>query len=89
MRAPLSWIKRVRGTPRRESRRADVAEKLIGVGLEVETVDEVTVTGPLLVGRVLEIEELAEFKKPIRYCQVESADGSAGIICGATQLRRG
>ena len=28
-------------------------------------------TGPLVIGRVLEIEELTGFKKPIRYCQVD------------------
>ena len=28
-------------------------------------------TGPLMVGRVVEIEELTEFKKPIRWCQVD------------------
>ena len=58
MRAPLSWIKEYAALPEGVSAR-DVAEKLISVGLEVETVEEVTVTGPLLVGRVLEIEELA------------------------------
>ena len=48
------------------------------------------VTGPLVVGRVLEIEELTGLKKPIRWCQVDvgDADGPRGVICGATQLRR-
>ena len=87
MRAPLSWIKEYAALPDGVTAR-DVAEKLIGVGLEVETVDEVTVTGPLLVGRVLEIEELAEFKKPIRYCQVDVGDEVRGIICGATNFAR-
>ncbi len=88
MRAPLSWIKEYAALPDGVTAR-DVAEKLIGVGLEVETVDEVTVTGPLLVGRVLEIEELAEFKKPIRYCQVDVGDEVRGIICGATNFAVG
>ena len=45
-------------------------------------------TGPLVVGRVREIEELEGFKKPIRYCQVDVGDANGtgelqGIICGA------
>ena len=31
------------------------------------------VAGPLVLGRVLSIEELSEFKKPIRHCQVDRA----------------
>ncbi|EEI17765.1 phenylalanine--tRNA ligase subunit beta [Corynebacterium lipophiloflavum] len=51
-------------------------------------------TGPLVVGRVLEIEELEGFKKPIRYCQVDvgQANGTGepqGIICGARNFSEG
>ena len=63
----------------------------------------VAITGPLVIGRVVEIEELTEFKKPIRYCRVDvgaptDVDGGEidptrpptnGIICGAHELRRG
>lgn len=51
-------------------------------------------TGPLVIGRVLEIEELTGFKKPIRYCQVDvgNANGTGepqGIICGARNFKEG
>ncbi|HRY09307.1 MAG: phenylalanine--tRNA ligase subunit beta [Actinobacteria bacterium] len=85
MRAPLSWIKEYAALPEGVTGR-DLAEKLIGIGLEVETVDEISISGPLLVGRVLEIEELTEFKKPIRYCQVDLGGTVNGIICGATNF---
>lgn len=88
MRAPLSWIKEYAALPEEVTGR-DLAEKLIGIGLEVETVDEISISGPLLVGRVLEIEELTEFKKPIRYCQVDLGDRVNGIICGATNFAVG
>jgi phenylalanyl-tRNA synthetase beta chain len=88
MRAPLSWIKEYAALPAEVTGR-DLAEKLIGIGLEVETVDEISISGPLLVGRVLEIEELTEFKKPIRYCQVDLGDKVNGIICGATNFAVG
>ena len=51
-------------------------------------------TGPLVIGRVKEIEELTGFKKPIRYCQVDvgQANGTGepqGIICGARNFKEG
>ena len=87
MRAPMSWLREMVEIPGDQTGR-DVAERLIRAGLEVETVEEIGagVEGPLVVGRVLEIEELTEFKKPIRFCQVdvgEAGGGVRGIICGA------
>ncbi|MEI2644114.1 MAG: phenylalanine--tRNA ligase subunit beta [Candidatus Nanopelagicales bacterium] len=88
MRAPLSWIREYAALPEQVSAR-EVAEKLIGIGLEVESVDEVSVSGPLVIARVDKIEELTEFKKPIRYCQVDVGDAVRGIICGATNFAEG
>lgn len=101
MRAPLSWIRRMVAVPADQTGR-DVAARLISVGLEVETVDRVggEVTGPLVVGRVLAIEELTGFKKPIRFCRVEVgpghgeridgvATGERGIVCGARNFVTG
>jgi phenylalanyl-tRNA synthetase beta chain len=87
MRAPLSWIKEYAALPEEVTAR-DLADKLIGIGLEVETVEELggAVVGPLLVGRVAQIEELTGFKKPIRHCQVDVGDQVRGIICGATNF---
>ena len=93
MRAPMSWLREMVAIPAGESGR-DVAERLIRAGLEVETVEEIGagVEGPLVVGRVLEVEELTEFKKPIRFCQVDvgpSGGGVRGIICGARNFAAG
>ena len=87
MRAPMSWLREMVDIPADQSGR-DVAERLIRAGLEVETVEQIGagVEGPLVVGRVLDIEELTEFKKPIRFCQVDvgqASGGVRGIICGA------
>ena len=47
-------------------------------------------SGPLKIGRVSEIEELTEFKKPIRACKVDVGEGSErDIVCGATNFAVG
>ena len=67
----------------------------VRVGFETEGYEPLPeTTGPLVVGRVKEIEELTEFKKPIRYCQVDvgQANGTGelqGIICGARNFKEG
>ncbi len=51
-----------------------LADALIRAGLEVETVDHVgaDVTGPVVIGRVLEfVEEPQKNGKTIRWCQVD------------------
>lgn len=96
MRAPLSWLREYVDLPAAETGR-DVANRLIAAGLEVETVEQTAagLKGPLVVGKVLAIEELTGFKKPIRYCQLDV--GTAGtrpgepqnVICGATNFAVG
>ncbi|WP_129838543.1 phenylalanine--tRNA ligase subunit beta [Streptomyces sp. RFCAC02] len=95
MRAPLSWLREYVDLPAGTTGR-DVAERLISAGLEVETVERLGdgLTGPLVVGRVLAIEELTGFKKPIRYCQVDvgRANGTGdpqNIVCGASNFEVG
>ncbi|NSC20676.1 phenylalanine--tRNA ligase subunit beta [Streptomyces albus subsp. chlorinus] len=95
MRAPLSWLREYVDLPASETGR-DVAARLIAAGLEVETVEQTGagLKGPLVVGQVLAIEELKDFKKPIRYCQVDvgRANGTGepqNIICGATNFAVG
>src|SRR5699024_7937329 len=51
-------------------------------------------TGPVVIGRVTEIEELTQFKKPSRYGQVDVGDANGtgelqGIICGARNFEEG
>ncbi|MFD5430072.1 phenylalanine--tRNA ligase subunit beta [Streptomyces sp. NPDC127084] len=105
MRIPLSWLREYVDLPATETGR-DVQAKLIAAGLEVETVEQLGagLTGPLVVGQVATIEELTEFKKPIRFCTVDvgeaggtsQAEGSGGgtggpqeIICGARNFAVG
>ncbi|HZB32361.1 MAG TPA: phenylalanine--tRNA ligase subunit beta [Streptosporangiaceae bacterium] len=93
MRAPLSWLREYADLPNEVTGR-ELARRLIEVGLEVETVDVLDIEGPLVVGRVLAIEELTGFKKPIRYCQVDvgRANGTGepqNVICGATNFAAG
>ncbi|MEU5613763.1 phenylalanine--tRNA ligase subunit beta [Streptomyces sparsogenes] len=95
MRIPLSWLREYVDLPAGETGR-DVQAKLVSAGLEVETVEQLGagLKGPLVVGRVLAIETLEGFKKPIRYCQVDvgQANGSGepqNIICGATNFAVG
>ena len=93
MRAPVSWLRELVDIPSTESGR-DIAERLVRAGLEVETVEVIGegVIGTLVVGHVVEIKELTEFKKPIRWCQVDVGPehgGVRGIICGARNFAAG
>ncbi|MFC6883063.1 MULTISPECIES: phenylalanine--tRNA ligase subunit beta [Actinomadura] len=95
MRAPLSWLREYVDLPAAVTGR-ELAARLIDAGLEVETVDRAgaDITGPLVVGEVLAIEELTGFKKPIRYCRVDvgRANGSGepqNIVCGAVNFAVG
>ncbi len=98
MRVPLSWLREFAPVPPGETGR-EVAARLIRAGLEVETVDVLggDVAGPLVVGLVESVEELTEFRKPIRFCVVAVGDGNGhpdtpgrrGIICGATNFAAG
>jgi phenylalanyl-tRNA synthetase beta chain len=92
MRVPMSWLADHVELPPAETAR-DVAVRLISAGLEVETVDEVgaDVTGPLVVGRVLEFtEETHKNGKTIRWCQVDVGTGEPrGLVCGALNFAVG
>ena len=92
MRVPVSWLTEHVDLAERPSA-DDLAEALIRVGFEVEDVAPLEpVTGPLVVGKVLEVEELTEFKKPIRFCRVDVGSRGSdpaqaqGIVCGATNF---
>lgn len=67
----------------------------VRVGFETEGYEPLPeITGPVVIGRVEKIEELTDFKKPIRYCQVNvgQANGTGelqGIICGARNFEEG
>lgn len=67
----------------------------VRVGFETEGYEPLPeIKGPVVIGRVEKIEELTDFKKPIRYCQVNvgQANGTGelqGIICGARNFEEG
>jgi len=91
MRIPVSWLAEYAALPEGLTTEAlDAA--LVEAGLEVEEVDDLRgrVTGPLVVGRVASIEELTEFKKPIRHCWVEVGEAEPrSVICGARNFAEG
>ncbi|MEZ0353324.1 phenylalanine--tRNA ligase subunit beta [Mycobacterium sp. pR1184] len=93
MRIPYSWLREVvaAGAPGWDVAAADLEQTLVRIGHEVEEVLTLgPVEGPLTVGRVTAIEELTEFKKPIRACLVDVGEGDdRGIICGATNFAVG
>ncbi|MEU9190734.1 phenylalanine--tRNA ligase subunit beta [Streptomyces sp. NPDC048484] len=95
MRVPLSWLREYVDLPATETGH-DVQAKLVSAGLEVERVEQLgaDLKGPLVVGRVLTIEELEGFKKPIRFCTVDvgQANGTGEpqeIVCGARNFAVG
>lgn len=91
MRAPVSWIAEYVELPMDLSAR-ELADALVRVGLEVERVESTAdgINGPLRIGQVQSIEELTEFKKPIRFCTVDVGESQPrGIVCGARNFVEG
>ncbi|SDE43944.1 phenylalanine--tRNA ligase subunit beta [Auraticoccus monumenti] len=97
MRAPLGWLRELAALPDDLDAR-DLAERLIDLGLEVERVEDAggDVTGPLVVGRVLEATpEPQKNGKTINWCTVDvgghNPEGEAGrgIVCGAHNFGAG
>jgi phenylalanyl-tRNA synthetase beta chain len=90
MRVPYSWLREVvsAGAPGWDVKPADLEQALIRIGHEVEEIITLgPVDGPLTVGRVVSVEELTEFKKPIRACNVDVGEEKPReIVCGATNF---
>jgi phenylalanyl-tRNA synthetase beta chain len=93
MRIPYSWLRDVvrAGAPGWDVTPEDLEQALVRIGHEVEDVIALgPVQGPLTVGRVAEIDELTEFKKPIRACKVDVGEPQPrDIVCGATNFAVG
>ena len=91
MRVPLSWIKEFVNIPSSLTD-DEISKGLVRVGFEVEDVIHQgnDVKGPLVFGEVLSIEEITEFKKPIRYVGVDCGEKQTRyVICGATNFAIG
>ncbi|MGR6318678.1 phenylalanine--tRNA ligase subunit beta [Micromonospora soli] len=95
MRVSVSWLREYVDLPA-DLPAGDLEQALVDLGIEVESIEDLreSVTGPLVVGEVLEIEELTGFKKPIRFCRVDvgAANGTGEpqeIVCGARNFAQG
>lgn len=99
MRVPLSWLAEYVDLPADATPDSVMAE-LVKVGLEEEGSHSFSVTGPVVVGQVLEFTaEEQSNGKTIRWCQVrvapegsKAADGGEdvrGIVCGASNFEVG
>ena len=91
MRAPLSWLKEFVDIPASVTPE-QISDGLIRVGFEVEEIIKqgADLTGPLKFAKVLSIEEITEFKKPIRYVGLDCGEGQTRfVICGATNFAVG
>jgi phenylalanyl-tRNA synthetase beta chain len=90
MRVPYSWLREVvaAGAPGWDVAPGDLEQTLLRIGHEVEEVSTLgPVDGPLTVGRVTAVEELTDFKKPIRACLVDvGEDREREIVCGASNF---
>lgn len=89
MKLPLSWLKEYVSLPQKITVE-QIAQAFIKVGFEVESVvhQGVDLRGPLVVGKVASIEELAGHKKPIRYVGVDVGEKQTRyIICGARNFK--
>ncbi|MCP2168193.1 phenylalanine--tRNA ligase subunit beta [Goodfellowiella coeruleoviolacea] len=86
MRIPVTWLTEhleLDEVPTPEQ----LADAFVRVGIEVDDIRPLNaVTGPLVVGRVVRIEELTGFKKPIRYCQVEVGVLAADAATSSTEI---
>ncbi|MBA4023983.1 MAG: phenylalanine--tRNA ligase subunit beta [Gordonia sp.] len=93
MQLAQSWLTEIlqHGTPGWTRPSTEIDEAFVRVGFEIEEITPLPViTGPLVIGRVEHIEQLTEFKKPIRFCQVDVGESEPrGIVCGAQNFAEG
>jgi phenylalanyl-tRNA synthetase beta chain len=88
MRVPLSWLRDhvdIGDTDPRE-----IADRLTAAGLQVERVDRLgaDITG-VVIARVLEVEELTGYKKPIRWVRLDDGSAERHVVCGASNFQAG
>jgi phenylalanyl-tRNA synthetase beta chain len=87
----LSWLREYVELPS-DINASRLDEALTNLGMEVESIVDqaATISGDLVVGRVLTIEELTGFKKPIRFTTVDVGQAEPQeIVCGARNFSEG
>ena len=91
MKVPLSWLREFVDMPDDLSL-AEIEEAFVAVGFEVEGIEEQgsDLTGPLVVAKVLSIEQVEGQKKSIRYVGLDCGEAEIRfVICGATNFAIG
>src|SRR5690349_25063133 len=88
MLAPLSWLREYVDLP--DVPAHELAERLTTSGLNVERVERLGegIEG-VVVAKVLTIEQLEGFKKPIRWVSLDDGTAQHQVICGATNFAVG
>ncbi len=84
MRVPISWLREFVDVPL-DATPADIHAALVSVGFEEEDVHTFGVTGPVVVGTVLEFTPEPQTNgKTINWCSVDVGEAEPrGIVCGA------
>ncbi|TFV83535.1 phenylalanine--tRNA ligase subunit beta [Microbacterium sp. dk485] len=92
MRVPISWLREYVDVPA-DATADDILASLVSVGFEEEDVHGFELTGPIVVGQVVDfVEEPQSNGKTIRWCQVDVGEGNGGvrgIVCGAHNFLAG
>lgn len=85
----MSWLREHVDLPPEVTSR-DVADRLTAAGLQVEHVTAIgrDITG-VVVARVIAVEELTGYNKPVRWVTVDDDTGIRQVICGATNFAAG
>ena len=89
MKIPLSWLREFVALPPKINSE-QVSQAFVKVGFEVESIEEQgrDLKGPLVVGKVLSIEELSGHKKPIRFVGIDVGEKKTrNVICGARNFK--
>ncbi len=89
MRVPLSWLSEYTELAK-DSKPEELMAELVKVGLEEEQEHFFDVSGPVVVGQVVDfVDEPQSNGKTIRWCQVDVGEGSPrGIVCGASNFKK-
>ena len=89
MKIPLSWLKEYVTLPAKITS-DQISQAFVKVGFEIESIEAqgADLKGPLVVGKVLSIEELSEHKKPIRFVGLDVGEKRTRyVICGARNFK--